>query len=278
MRTFTTTVAVMLFAATHAAAQAPRFEVASVRPNASIDPGGSMSGLTGSQFTAINVPLRLVLLSAFELRDVQVLGAPEWLATARFDIVAKFPEGTQPLAERRQMLQNLLVDRFQLLMHRESREIPVYRLVTAREDKRLGPKLVPSDVDCARWLADKKSQIIGQGPIGPGGARPACLMTGQRNYILGGTRSMAQLARSLEFVVARPVVDETGLAGNFDIDLQWAPAPGVDLQEPVVSAVADNGGSLFTALQEQLGLKLEPGRAPVDILLVESVTRPTEKN
>jgi uncharacterized protein (TIGR03435 family) len=254
----------------------PRFEVVSVRENKAVGQGGAMSALTGSQFTTTNIPLRMIILSAYELRDVQLIGAPEWTRSARFDIAAKFPEGTPSAAERRLMVQNLLADRFGLVAHRDTRELPVFTLVMAREDRRLGPNLVPSAVDCVKWFAEKRSQIIGQGPIGPAGARPACMMVANRNYILAGTRTTAQLARALESVVGRPVVDETGLTGTFDIDVQWVPEPGVDarIQGPLVTAPAASG-SIFTALQEQLGLRLESARGPVDVLVVDSVSRPT---
>lgn len=259
-----------------AAAQEPgalRFEVASVRENGSVGQGGAMSALTGSQFTTTNISLRMIILSAYEIREVQLLDAPEWTRSARFDIAAKFPDGSYTPAERRLILQNLLAEHFGLVAHRDTRELPVFKLVMAREDRRLGPKLVPSDVDCVKWLAEGRSQIIGQSPIGPAGARPACMMVAQRNYILAGTRSMAQLARALEGRVGRPVVDATGLGGNFDIDLQWMPDPGVDaIQGPEITAPAASG-SIFTALQEQLGLKLESARGPVEVLVVESVRR-----
>jgi uncharacterized protein (TIGR03435 family) len=104
------------------------------------------------------------------------------------------------------------------------------------------------------------------------------MMVANRNYILAGTRTTAQLARALESVVGRPVVDETGLTGTFDMDVQWVPEPGVDAtiqgQGPLVTAPAASG-SIFTALQEQLGLRLESARDPVEVLVVESVTRPT---
>ena len=256
---------------------APRFEVVSVRENRSVGQGGAMSALTGSQFTTTNIPLRMIILSAYEIRDVQLHDAPAWTRSARFDIAAKFPDGPLTPAERRAMLRQLLVDQFRLVAHREIRDVPIYRLVAAREDRGPGPKLVPSDVDCEKWLAEKKSQIIGRSPIGPAGARPACLMVAQRNYILAGTRSTAQLARALESIVGRSVVEATGFHGNFDMDLQWVPEPGVDasfLGPDIVAPAAS--GSIFTALQEQLGLRLEPARGPVDVLVVESIGRPSQ--
>ena len=186
---------------------------------------------------------------------------------------ATYPAGTDRQTQMRPMLQRALAERFKLRVRRETRELPIYRLVLARQDRKLGPNLVSSDVDCVKWLAEKRPQFIGTPPIGPNGARPACMMVSNRNFILAGTRSVADLARSLENNVTRPVVDATGLSGNFNIELQWTPTAGLDAARNSPAATVD-GLSVFTALQEQLGLKLEPARGPVDVLAVESVDRP----
>jgi uncharacterized protein (TIGR03435 family) len=250
----------------------PAFDVVSVRPNTSIGGGGSISGPSGSQFRVVNVALRQIVIYAYDLRDVELVDIPEWTRTARFDIAATYPEGAVPAVQYRLMIQKLLADRFQLQVRNERRDLPVYTLTIARPDKRLGPSLVPSDVDCTRWLAEKRPQFIGTPPIGPGGARPACLMVTQRNYIVGGTRTIAALARGLESAVGRPVIDETGLSGTFDIALQWTPEPGIDVQ-PATTPTAE-GASLFTAIQEQLGLALKSARAVVPVVAVGRIERP----
>ena len=260
------------------AAQAPArpaFEVVSVRPNPSATTAGQLSSFNGRQFVATNIPLRMIVLAAYDLRDVELVGLPDWTATARFDITATFPEGTYSLEQRRQMTQDMLADRFKLVTRREMQERPIYRLVLARADGRLGPRLTGTDVDCQQWFAEKKSQIIGTPPVGLGGARLACAMSVDRNYIQGHTRTMADLVRSLERAVGRVVVDGTGLTGTFDMELEWTPAAGVDPQARDTSPLADSGVSIFTAIQEQLGLRLEAGRAPVPVLLVTSIERPT---
>jgi uncharacterized protein (TIGR03435 family) len=270
--------AVVLGSAPHPApAQSPvgaEFEVVSVKPNTSIGEGGFITGFGNPQFRVRNISLRAIIIYAYDLRDVQLVDAPEWTRSARFDISATYPQGADPQTQMRPMLQRVLAERFNLRVRRETRELPMYRLVMARQDRKLGPNLVPSDVDCAKWLAENRPQIIGTPPIGPAGARPACMTVTQRNFILAGTKPMADLARSLESIVARSVVDATALSGNFNIDLEWTPSAGLDAAGNTSAAARDSGLSVFTALQEQLGLKLEPARGPVDALVVESVERP----
>jgi uncharacterized protein (TIGR03435 family) len=256
-----------------ATAASPAFEVVSVKPNEVVGESGVITGPAASPFRVVNVTLHAIIRYAYDLRDSQLLDSPDWTRAERFDITATYPTtATRSADGARLMLQRALAERFGLRVRRERRELPVYRLVTARGDGRLGRLLVRSDVDCVQWLADKKSQFIGTPPIRPGGARPACLIVAQRNYIVAGTKPVADLARALESIVSRPVIDATGLAGNFDIELQWTSAPGLD---PGSTTSSDSDVTVFTALQEQLGLKLEPGRAPVDTLVVESVSRPT---
>lgn len=253
----------------------PAFEVVSINPNTALDRSGMISSPVGTQFRVSNIALRMIILYAYNLRDLDLVDAPGWTSAEQFDITATYPAtASHTLEEARLMMQRVLSERFGLRVHRETRELPIYRLVKAREDGRLGPNLVPSDVDCVKWLADKKSQIIGTPPIGPGGARPACLMVPGRTYVLAGTKPVSDLARALESIVGRNVFDASGITGNFDMTLQWTATPGLDGQP---SAVANNTDtvSLFTALQEQLGLKLEPARGPGEVLVIDSVQRPT---
>ena len=253
----------------------PAFQVISIKPNTALDRGGMISSPAGTQFRVSNIALRMIITYAYNLRDMELVDAPGWIASERFDVTATYPAtAAHTVEEARLMMQRLLAERFGLRVHRETRELPIYRLVKARDDGKLGPRLVPSDVDCVKWLADKKPQIIGTPPIGPTGARPACMFVTQRNFIVAGTRTVAELARGLESVVARPVVDATGLSGNYNIELLWTPTPGLDVQ-PAAGAAGDDTVSLFTALQEQLGLKLEPSRGPVTVVVVDSVERPT---
>jgi uncharacterized protein (TIGR03435 family) len=252
----------------------PRFEVVSIKPNTGLG-GNRMIAVTGSQFRVVGLPLKTVINYAYDLRDIELVDAPTWTTSENFDITATYPAGVAPTPdERRSMLQRVLAERFGLRVHRETRELPIYRLVKARDDGKLGPSLSASDVDCAKWLAEKKPQIIGTPPIGPGGAKPACMIVTNRNFVMAGTKPIGDLALGLESTVQRRVVDATGLSGNFDIVLHWTPTPGLDVQ-PNAPTATNDALSVFTAIQEQLGLKLEPSRGPAEVLVIDAVDRPT---
>ena len=261
----------------HADAQSPlRFDVASVKENTSVSDTGGIAPATPGRVRITNMPLRLILLDAFRLMDHQLIGAPEWTESARFDINATYQaDGARTEDDARAMLRTLLADRFGLKTHREMRELPIYSLVMARKDGALGPRLVRSTIDCNQWIAEKRPQM-GAGsasPVAPGGKRPVCLILTTRRFITAGTRSMQDLLRPLQSMTGRPVIDRTGLTGAFDFDLQWTSGPVAPAAGP--TAPADDGPSIFVALQEQLGLRLAPGRAPFDVVVVDAVRRPT---
>jgi uncharacterized protein (TIGR03435 family) len=234
----------------------PAFEVASVKQNKSGKPGfvGGQDGST--EFRVTNIPLRVLISQAYGIRRSELIGGPAWLDTDRFDILGKMarPGSAFP------MLQTLLADRFKLVTHTESRELPIYALIVASSDGRLGPKLHPST--CVAGLTpDSKSCGFRQGP----------------GLLVGSDVAIAILINvSLSPEVQRTVVDRTGLSGTFDIDLHWlpdTPAPGPQRATPPPDLGAP---SIFTAVQEQLGLKLEPTKAPFDVLIIDHVEHPTE--
>jgi len=269
-------IAVTVCADVAAQSRQPSFDVVSVKENTSVDEGGVISDRIPGRFRTTNIPLRFLLLHAYDLRDHQLVGAPEWTESVRYDITATYSADAAATDDaRRAMLQTLLADRFGLVTHRETRELSMYALVMARKDGRLGPQLVRSTVDCQQWIAEKRPTIGGGGPspVAPGGRRPECQMLTTRRFMTGGTRTISQLTASLQALTGRPIVDRTGLTGAFSFDLQWtsspvAPAPGA-------SPPPDDGPSIFAALQEQLGLRLEPGRDRFDVVLVDAVQRPT---
>ena len=181
------------------------------------------------------------------------------------------------------MLQALLEDRFQLRLHRESRELPLYVLTFTTTDRRLGPRLTPTTVDCAEILATLYP-ATGPAPPRPSfvpGQAPPCGSTGGPGQILAQGMTMAQLASNLSSRVNRVVVDKTGMTGNFDLHLEWMPdqvqGPGTLGALPGAPPPSPDtqGASIYTALQEQLGLKLESTRGPVDVLVVDRVEPPT---
>jgi uncharacterized protein (TIGR03435 family) len=263
-----------------AAAQAPQlsFDVASVKENRSASDSGAFGIMspTPGRMRIVNTPLRFMLHYAFQIRDHQLIGAPDWIDSVGFDISATYPsEPIRTEDDRRAMLRTLLAERFALKTHREKREMPIYALVMARRDGTLGPQLVRSTIDCEQWIAEKRPRIGAGSPssVAPGGKRPVCQMLTTRRFIAAGTQTMQQLADVLQVLSGRPVANRTGLAGTFDFDLQWtsgpvAPAPGAN---PAV----DDGPSIFAALQEQLGLRLESGRDTFDVVVVDAVQRPT---
>lgn len=266
-----------------APADKPKFEVASVRENTA-DDGKVMIGIQpGGRFNAVNVPLWDLIRQAFAVQRTQIVGAPDWTETARYDIVAKaeteIPRAgpAAPIGPLNFMLQDLLEDRFKLRAHRETREMPVYALVLARADRKLGSGLVPSKVDCAAMRGRGARGGPPPGPPPPG-ERPTCGMRMAPNQVQAGGMSLVALTQFLSQSTQRIVVDRTGLEGTYDIDLtftpdrmpQGTPPPGVPMP-----SIDPNGPSLFTALQEQLGLKLESERAPVEVIVIDHVERPT---
>jgi uncharacterized protein (TIGR03435 family) len=188
---------------------------------------------------------------------------PDWLDSARFDILARAPENT-PQSQALAMLRALLADRFKLMAHTETKDQPVYALVPVRADGRLGPKIKPSTMDCSA-------------PSTAPGCGINTNTTNTSGLMKAGGRSITDLASALgNFIVNHMVVDRTGLTGTYDFELSWTP----DTLQSVLPDVPPGANpsdapSIFTALQEQLGLKLEPQRGPVEFLIVDSVEQPT---
>jgi uncharacterized protein (TIGR03435 family) len=244
------------------------FEVASVKPNTSGSGSMSMGSQPGGGFRAVNSPLRSLIQTAFGVRDSELVGAPDWISSERFDVTAR--AATELTREAQSSaLQTLLRERFKLTAHRDTREVPVYLLVLARGDRRLGPGLRPSQIDCspqaraARPPSSGAGAAVGQA-AGPA-TRPECGSFSAGPTLTSGGVTLAQLAVSLSRQTDRPVLDRTGLTGSFDVDLKWSNQ----------TKVTDDGPSFFTAVQEQLGLRLEAGRGPQEILVIDSVERPT---
>jgi uncharacterized protein (TIGR03435 family) len=269
-----------------APAPAPQFEVASVKPNKSGVGGPRRIGFQpGGRFTATNVPVLDLISIAYgqpePLPTFQILGAPGWAASDSFDITAKaetdIPPGpTGPPAQMFLMLRGLLADRFKLVAHEESRDQPVYLLRLDRSDGKLGPNLRPSTVDCAAMMRGAARGGPTPGPPPPGQAPMCGAMFGPGRMMSGGT-PIQMMVNGLARLVNRPVLDRTGLTGNYETTLEFTPdqsqlPPGG--LPPGVPAPPVDGPSLFTALKEQLGLKLESDHAPVRVLVIDSIQQP----
>jgi len=260
----------------------PTFEAASVKQNKA----------GGGRFRATNVSLKMLIGVAYgtpqPLPDFQLAGGPKWLDSDRFDIVAKAsgdpqpgPNGPPPTMFL--MLRALLEERFQLRVHNETKELPIFALVLARSDGKLGPQMRPTTTDCAALMASMRARG-GPPPPPAAGERPPCGARMFPGNLSAGAMTMTQIVNGLARLpgVNRTVVDQTGLAGAYDLDLTWTPdqmpqgrgdpPPGA----PPLPPIDPNGPSLFTAVQEQLGLKLESTKAPVSVLVIDRAEHPTE--
>ena len=235
---------------------ASAFEVASIKLNTSGSTSASTSGRAGT-FTAINTRLLALIARAYRLREFQVTG-PDWISAERYDIKARAPEGTTS-ADNATMLRTLLVERFKLVAHTETREQPIYALVVARSDGRLGPRIKSSILDCPSQSASNRCGL--DSSLGDAAGK-----------LTGIGQTPQNIAAALGNVgLSRLVVDRTGLTGSFDFELQWS----ADTGRPSAGAPAADTPSIFTALQEQLGLKLEAQRGPVEFLVIDTIERPT---
>jgi uncharacterized protein (TIGR03435 family) len=260
----------------------PSFEVASVRVNKTAEMGQFIRRQPGGGFSATNMPLRGLIQFAYQMRPFQVEGAPDWAGSTRYDIAAKAgrdlpltPLGT--VAPEMLMLRSLLAERFKLKVRFETREMPIYELRLARDDGRLGPNLSVTTADCQALM---KAAMGRGGPPPPPPSATERMQCGMRigpGRMSAGSFPMSEFANTLGTLVQRTVVDRTGLAGNYDAEMtftmeQMAGPGGAPLQPPPGAPPPDpDAPSIFTALQEQLGLKLESAKGPVRILVVEHV-------
>jgi uncharacterized protein (TIGR03435 family) len=230
----------------------PAFEVATIRRNTSLDGNVGMRNEPGGRFQAVNAPVFWLVAVAYSesvgaLRPSQIIGAPSWLESEHYDIAAKAPnaDDMSSFNKTRLLLRSLLEDRFKFRVHREQRKMPIYALVRARNDGTLGPHFKQSTTDCFKESA--RCGFAG-GPAG---------------RVKADSIPMDILTQLLGNATDRIVVDRTGLTGGFEVDLEWSP-----------DQTASDRPSIFTAVQEQLGLKLESTKGPVDVVVIDHVERP----
>jgi uncharacterized protein (TIGR03435 family) len=283
-------------AQTKAALPAPKFEVVSIKPAVPNGRGIDISVMNPARdgrCYATNVTLKLLIQSAYGIQDSQILRGASWINSERFDIQAKSDSSVdgylrklspaQGRLVKEQMLQQLLADRFKLKFHRETRELPVYALVVAKH----GPKL---------------QEVTGKGAAPVGAANkgqakhPTAVLEGRPGEagIYASGAPLSYLARALSQTLGRTVLDKTGLTGRYRFSLRWTPGLGESRMlgeysraagpggggQPAAGVppapVADSSGpSIFTALQQQLGLKLKPEKGPVEVLVIDHVEQPT---
>lgn len=243
---------------------APIAYVASVKPNNAVDARTFSEYSPGGRLTATAVTVAYLIRLAYRVQPYQLVGAPAWISTKRYDIAAKVED--QPAPTQQVLLQALLKERFKMTAHTETREQPVFALTVAKSDGKLGPKLSQSTFDCAAYFAAPHA------PPEPG-RTPNCATRIGLGTLFGKAIPMAQLATSLAPFVSRFTVDKTGLTGLFDVELTWTPeqpslgAAGNDSPEP--------GLSIFSALQDQLGLKLVAEKGPVAVLVIDRLEEPS---
>ena len=253
------------------------FEVASIKPSAGDDHRIAIQMQPGGGLRASGATLKMLLTIAYEVREFQISGGPGWISSDRFDIMAKSerasdaapPDPRSLTAEQmktnqqqmRERLRNLIAERFQLTFHRETKDQPIYALVVGKNGSKL-----------------KESEVKDGGPRGR--------MRMGRGQLSGEAVQLQMLTQALSNQLGRPVIDRTGLTGSFDFNLEWtpdpgqsggpfgggAPPPGIDAPPPP----DPNGPSVFTAVQEQLGLRLESQRGPVEMLVIDRVEKPSE--
>jgi uncharacterized protein (TIGR03435 family) len=238
----------------------PTFDgVASIKPSAAgIKDLSEVRPLPGGRISATKMPVKSLIQVAYRIKPFQITGGPSWLDSAPYDIEAK-PDNPANAPPWQQMLQALLADRFQLKFHRETKELPVLALVLARKDGKLGPNLT-------QW---KEGTCVdrNQPPPATKSAGPFCGGGNGRGTISGLGMPIGGLASVLSMTLGQSVVDHTGLAGKFDFKVQFTPDDRRTADSP--------DPSLFTALQEQLGLKLDSQKGPVEIFVIDRVEKPS---
>jgi uncharacterized protein (TIGR03435 family) len=225
----------------------PDWEVATVKPSDPNDTNGQHIRLRGRHVMLLDHTVEDILLIGYGVQKSQVVGEPDWVRTEKWDVDGvPDVEGEPNMRQLREMMQKVLKERFGMELHHEQREMPVFALTVAKS----GPKMTPNMSDPNGWMDQQNSAANG------------------RDVENLKNASMADLAEILQFRVNRPVVDQTGLKGRYDFKLQWT-------TDETRATDADAPPGVFTAIQEQIGLKLEPVKAPADVLVIDKIERPS---
>jgi uncharacterized protein (TIGR03435 family) len=278
--------AVVVFAPGLTAQSTGRFDVISVKPNPTGRAGPTQTRvLPGGRYIATNMPIRLLIGQTYQVQSYRLIGGPAWIETDAFDIVATSEHDLSPANGQRPLndaLKTLLAERFKLVVHMETRQLPAYALVLAEKDGKLGPNLTRSArTDCAAVLAELAVAHAREGAAGPppppppGGQAPPCGAVNMNGTFALDSGTPLMLANMLSAELNRKVFDRTGLMGLFNVRLTWTPdvLPSGPLP-PEHPTIDPSGPSIFTAVREQLGLKLEPTTGAVDVLVIDRIERP----
>lgn len=255
-----------------AATQSFEFDVASIKLHGPDNPGSSIATMSDGTFVAVNIPIRNLLGTAYPSQNGEYTGLPGWALSDRYDVTVKPPAGATR-EQTQQMWRTLFTERMKLVAHDEMREEPIYNLIAARADGRLGPQLARSTHDCAAESAAARQRTGPPPPLtSDADFLDSCGYRVGGGRLVGGGMTMAQIAQQLRGASGRIVRDMTGLTGWYRITFTYGtgqpPAAGVapDPNEPA---------SVFTAVQEQLGLKLESDRMRVQTVVIDHIERPT---
>ena len=280
--------AALTSAALAAQAQAPQFEVASIRPSAELQLGQASVGvhISGSQVRVAGLTLRDYVAMAYRLPANQVSG-PDWMTQVRFDVAAKLPDGGA-LSQVPEMLQALLAERFELKTHRDSKVFPVFALVVAKGGARVKERVATDDPPSPAGTVNVAAAGSGSGV--------AVDLGGGSSFSLGANRleitkaTLEQVAATFTRVMDRPVIDETGLKGVYDLALELSPEDytatlirsavnaGVNLPPQALRALDTAPGDPFSAPLEKYGLSLESRKSPLDVVVVDSARKTPIEN
>jgi uncharacterized protein (TIGR03435 family) len=256
---------------------ATKFDVASIKPAAPDSRGMFIRNMPGGRLKVTNMTLKMLIEIAYRLQSFQISGASGWMESLHYDIDAK-PDSPAKQSDGPAMLQGLLADRFQLVFHRETKELPIYALVLAHKGGKLGPGMTEmKEGSCTPFDPSKPPPSPGKGPALSCGTQ----FISPRS-VTAIAVPVANLVPMLSRILGRTVIDKTGLTGRYDMKMEFTPddsqlammaPPGAPPPPPPDSSSAP---SLFTALQEQLGLKLESQKGPVEILVIDRAEKPSE--
>lgn len=247
------------------AAQGPSFDAVSVKVNRSGERNGRFTGNVGG-ITVTNNTLTDIVRNVWNVNRLQIVGGPSWINDDRFDIVAK-PPANSTREEITAMLKTMLAERFNLVVHMEMRPMPVYALVLARPDGKLGPTIRPSLAKCEPVLPGPGVTRPPPPPPLDGVTLPACGTNTGPGILRAAGIELSAFTRNMAGGAGRLIIDKTGLTGTFDMVLKFNPDP---------NDTTSDQPSLFTAMQEQLGLKLDAQTAPAEVLVIDRVEKPTE--
>jgi len=244
------------------AQEALNFTVISIKPSPDNNPGMVIRQLPNGGYSSQKITLGALLTAAYAVSPDRIIGIPNWGKTDRYDIEARYESRDQPAPRLNLLLQGLLRERFGLVAHTEKREFPVFLLKTQATDGKPGRGLKPSKANCEDTAAANSAR---ESQVRAANGAPLCGAIERPDAFIAGGVTMDTLARSLRIPAGRDVVNKTGLLGFWDFGVEFAPAGDTTGEKP----------SVFTAVKDELDLKLESGTAPLDVLVIDSVARPT---